>query len=79
MNELCEEKSSNARKMLPAEFKLQEEGFLNYICAEVIMNHIPEDLILNWDQTGIHLVPVSEWMMEKQGTKNIIVTGVEDK
>ena len=72
-------KSSNAGKMLPAEFKLQKEGFLNDICAEVIMNDIPEDLIFNWDQTGIHLVPVSEWTMEKQGTKNIIVTGVDDK
>ena len=65
--------------MLPAEFKMQKEGFLNDICAEVIMNDIPEDLIFNWDQTGIHLVPVSEWTMEKQGTKNIIVTGVDDK
>ena len=43
------------------------------------MNDIPEDLIFNWDQTGIHLFPVSEWTMEKQGTKNIIVTGVDDK
>ena len=43
------------------------------------MNNIPEDLIFNWDQTGIHLVPVSEWTMEKQGTKNIVVTGVDDK
>ena len=43
------------------------------------MNDIPEDLIFNWDQTGIYLVPVSEWPMEKQGTKNIIIAGVDDK
>ena len=43
------------------------------------MNNTPEDVIFNWDQRSIHLVPVSEWMMEKQGTKNIIVTGVDDK
>jgi len=72
-------KSSNAGKMLPAEFKLQKEGFLNDICAEIIMIDIPEDLIFNWDQTCIHLVPVSEWTMEKQGTKNVIVTEVDDK
>ena len=65
--------------MLSAKFKLQKEGFLNDVCAEVIMNNIPEDLIFNRDQTGIHLVPVSEWTMEKQGTKNVIVTGVDDK
>ena len=65
--------------MLPAEFKLQKEGLPYNICAEVIMNDIPEDLIFYWDQTGIHLVPVSEWTMEKQGTKNVVVTGVDDK
>ena len=74
-----ERKSSNAGKLLPVEFNLQKEHFLNDICAEVIMNDIPEDLIFNWNQTSIHLVPVSEWTMEKQGTKNIIVTGVDDK
>ena len=72
-------KSFNAGKLLPVEFNLQKEHFLYDICAEVIMNDIPEDLIYNWDQTSIHLVPVGEWKMEKQGTKNIIVTGVDDK
>ena len=72
-------KSSNAGKLLPVEFNLLKKRFLNDISAEVIMNDIPEDLIFNWDQTSIHLVPVSEWTMEKQGTKNIIVTGVDDK
>ena len=60
-----ERKSSNAGKLLPIEFNLPKEHFLNDICAEVIMNDIPEDLIFNWDQTSIHLVPVSEWTMEK--------------
>ena len=72
-------KSFNAGKLLPVEFNLLKKRFLNDIFAEVIMNDIPEDLIFNWDQTSIHLVPVSEWTMEKQGTKNIIVTGVDDK
>ena len=58
--------------MLPAEFKYD-------ICAEIIMNDIPEDLVFNWDHTSIHLVPVSKRTIEKQGTKNIIVTGVDDK
>ena len=42
-------------KMLSAELKLQKEGFLNDICVEVIKNDIPEDLLFNWYQTGIHL------------------------
>lgn len=34
--------------------------------AEVIMNGIPPCLIINWDQTVIHLVPVSGWTMERE-------------
>ena len=43
------------------------------------MNDIPEDLVFNWDRTGICLVLVSKRTIEKQGTKNIIVTGVDNK
>ena len=43
------------------------------------MNDILEDLVFNWDQTGIRLVLVSERTIQKQGTKNIIVTGVDNQ
>ena len=29
------------------------------------LEEIPDDLVVNWDQTGIHYVPVSDWTMEK--------------
>ena len=35
------------------------------------MDEIPDDLVINWDQTGIHYVPVSSWTMEKEGSKRI--------
>lgn len=31
----------------------------------VTMEEIPAELLLNWDQTGIKLVPCSSWTMEK--------------
>ena len=40
---------------------------------------IPACLVINWDQTGIHYVPVSNWTMEREGLKRIAVTGSEDK
>ena len=30
---------------------------------------IPDELVINWDQTGIHYVPVSSWTMDKEGRK----------
>ena len=43
------------------------------------MEEIPDDLVLNWDQTGIHYVPVSDWTMEKTGSKRVEIVGANDK
>lgn len=44
----------------------------------VTMEDIPGKLILNWDQTGINIVPSSAWTMEKSGAKRVEVVGVGD-
>ena len=49
------------------------------IAAVVGMEEITPELVLNWDQTGIHLVPVSAWTMDKIGSKHVETTGVNDK
>ena len=43
------------------------------------MEEIPDDLVVNWDQTGMHNVPVSDWTMEKVGTKRVEIVGANDK
>ncbi len=43
------------------------------------MKEITPAMILNWDQTGIHLVPSSLWTMEKQGSKRVEMVGSNDK
>ena len=43
------------------------------------MEEITPELVLNWDQTGIHLVPASAWTMDKMGSKRVEITGVNDK
>ena len=35
--------------------------------------------MLNWDQTGIKLVPSSVWTMERQGEKRVEMVGINDK
>ena len=43
------------------------------------MEEIPLELIFNWDQTGLHLVPTSNWTMAKKGSKRVEMKGLEDK
>ena len=43
------------------------------------MEDIPAELIVNWDQTGIKLVPSSSWTMDLQGKKRIEISGATDK
>ena len=42
----------------------------------VEMEEIPHDLVINWDQTGIHYIPVSSSTME---AKRVEITAVDDK
>ena len=45
----------------------------------VEMKEIPAELILNWDQTGIKIVPSSTWTMHAQGSRRVEAVGVNDK
>ena len=53
--------------------------FLLDIKVVVEMDEIPFDLVINWDQTGIHYVPVGSWTMEKEGSKRVEIVAVDDK
>ena len=60
-------------------FTQLKQSFLDDVVEAVTMEDIPAELILNWDQTGIKLVPCSSWTMEKQGEKRVEMVGVNDK
>ena len=55
----------------PTEFAKVKEAFLDDVVCNVTMEEIPPELTLNWDQTGIHLVPASAWIMVKEGSKRV--------
>lgn len=40
------------------------------------MDEIPHELVINWDQTGIHYVPVGQW---KSGSKRVEIVANDDK
>ena len=60
-------------------FQVQKEQFLFDVKVIIEMEDISTDLVINWDQTGIHYVPVSNYTMEKEGSKRIELVGIEDK
>ena len=72
-------KYSNAGKMSVARFDEVQEEFLADSKAEVLMNEVPPQLILNWDQTGIQLVPMGQWTMHRASDKVIPIANVDDK
>ena len=43
------------------------------------MEEIPPELVLNWDQTGINIVPASLWTMDQQGKNRVEMIGLIDK
>ena len=52
-------KCVSTRKIAVTNFDEVKEQFLLDILVTVHMEEIPFDLILNWDQTGLHVVPGS--------------------
>ena len=43
------------------------------------MKDIPNELVLNWDQTATTIIPSASWTIEKSGTKRVEIAGVDDK
>ena len=40
---------------------------------------IPPELVLNWDQTGSNLVPISEWTLASEGSRQGAIKALDDK
>ena len=67
------------RKIAVPRFLESQGDFLSDIQAEVVMNKIPAELVLNWDQTALHLVPTGQWTMHRSGEKVVPITNSDDK
>jgi len=51
-------------KYSKADFSEVKQSFLRLVVETVTMEEIPPELILNWDQTGIMIIPSSSWTMK---------------
>lgn len=73
-------KGSTAKsKQTASDFMDLEARFLNEVAITVAMEEIPMELVLSWDQTGMRIVPSSNWTMERQGSSRVELIGTADK
>ncbi len=79
MNFVKRKASTAKSKYTGSDFEEVKKNFLDEVVTTVTMEEIPPELILNWDQTGIKIVPSSTWTMDQRGSKRVEMTGVDDK
>jgi hypothetical protein len=65
--------------MTVVDFEMVKTQYLMDIKMITEMDGIPEQLIINWDQTSIEYVPVSSWTMAPRGSKRVDIIGKDDK
>ena len=71
--------TTSKSRMDGTDFATQKKAFLDDLVTTVEIEEISSELIVNWDQTGIRLVPVSSTTTEQRGVKSVEVFGQNDK
>ena len=41
--------------------------------------NVPANLVINWDQTGVNMVPGGQWTLKFVGSKQVTIAGLDDK
>jgi len=72
-------RGSTTTKYLVADFDAIKSQFLADIVIVKTLQRIPDDLILNWDHTGINIVPGSAWTMDQKGQQHVELLALDDK
>ena len=72
-------RANSKAKVIPDDFVLLKEQFLLDIRTVALMEDIPADLVVNWDQTAMKIVPSCSWTMERKGTKRVEIAAIDYK
>ena len=65
-------RANSKSKVLPDDFAQLKEQFLIDIKSVIVMEEIPADLVINWDQTAMKIVLSCSWTMEKNGEPSVL-------
>ncbi|CAH1248540.1 Hypp8221 [Branchiostoma lanceolatum] len=78
-DELFQRKGMKAVRKLPADFEESRDSFHERIKEAVAQHHILDDTVVNFDQTGVPIVPVGGWTLEEAGANQVPICVLEDK
>jgi hypothetical protein len=70
---------TGAAKKLPEDWVVQGEEMAFQVVGLCSMHSVPDCLVVNSDQTGVHLKPFSKRTNEIKGAKQVLSLGKEDK
>ena len=79
MNFVQRKATTAKSKLADVNFKEKRKEFLDDLVSIVELEEIPPELVLNWDQTGIKLVPSASWTMHERGSRRVELVGISDK
>ena len=71
--------TTKRRKLTPQEFQEHRSQFLSQVSGMIKAHNIPSEMVLNWDQTGIHLVPAPDWTMDSRGVQRVEIAHMGDQ
>ena len=79
MNYVQRKATTAKSKYTISNFKEIKKSFLDDLVQTVTMEEIPPQLIMNWDQTRIKIVPNSSYTLEQEGARRVEVVRLTDK
>ena len=65
-------------KLSDQQISRMKQTYLTQVRGMVKAHKIPE-LVINWDQAGVKLIPSQSWTMEEQGSTRVEIAGINDK
>jgi hypothetical protein len=72
-------RTTGAARKLPEDWVVQGEEMAFRVATVYSMHLVPDYLVVNSNQTGVHLKPFSEQTYEVKGAKQVLSLGKEDK
>ena len=72
-------KATTKAKVSVENFAELKSDYLLKIKNIIAMDEIPAELVINFDQTALNIVPTSDWTMEAEGSKRVEIITKDDK
>ena len=79
MNFVKQKATTKKPKIMVSNFEEMKSQYLMDVKAFVTVEEIPDDMVLHWDETAIKYILLSNWTMDKEGSKQVEVVSIDDK